>query len=48
MTLVLQMLHVIGEQLGVTGKFEMEELERLSRKTPVERLATELNERLPE
>ncbi len=48
MTLVLQMLHVIGEQLGVSGKFHLEELERLSRKTPVERLATELNERMPE
>jgi uncharacterized membrane protein len=48
MTLVLQMLHVIGEQLGVSGKFELEEVERLSRKTPVERLATELNREMPE
>lgn len=48
MTLVLQMLHVIGEQLGVSSKFEVAEIERLSRKTPVERLATELNEKLPE
>lgn len=47
-TLVLQMLRVMGEHLGVSHKFETGELEGLAEVTPVERLATELDEKMPE
>ncbi len=48
MTLVLQMLRTVGEHLGVEHKFALDELEGLSEVTSVERLATELEEKMPE
>lgn len=47
-TLVLQMLRVMGEHMGLSQQFEKGELEGLAEVTPVERLATELEEKMPE
>ncbi|HCC58220.1 MAG TPA: DUF1003 domain-containing protein [Solibacterales bacterium] len=47
-TLVLQMLRVMGEHMGVSQKFETGELQGLAQVTPVEQLATELDEKMPE
>jgi uncharacterized membrane protein len=48
MTLVLQMLRTVGEHLGMGHKFASEEIAGLAQVTPVERLATELKEKMPE
>ena len=47
MTMVLQMLRLIGEQVGVRDKRLDRELAQLSRETPVEMLANEIEESLP-
>lgn len=47
-TLVLQMLRVVGEHLGVEHKFKPGELEGLAEVTQVEHVATELDEKMPE
>lgn len=47
MTMVLQMLRLIGAGLGIKNQHLEEELAQLSQETPVEVLATEIEERLP-
>lgn len=48
MTLVLQMLREMGARLGLAGKFKGEEIDQLSRETPIEVLASELQHKLPD
>ncbi len=47
MTMVLQMLRLIGEKVGVRDRGLDRELAELSVETPVEMLAREIEERLP-
>jgi uncharacterized membrane protein len=47
MTMVLQMLRLIGNKVGVQDKRLDRELEQLSKETPVEMLASEIEESLP-
>ncbi|MDQ6707385.1 MAG: DUF1003 domain-containing protein [Acidobacteriota bacterium] len=47
-TLVLQMLHVMGKQLGIEEHSQPQELHELSTETAVEDLATQLQAELPE
>ena len=47
MTMVLQMLRLIGAQVGVRDTVLDQELSQLARETPVERLADEIEEKLP-
>ncbi len=47
MTLVLQMLQVIGDRLGIQNQFQHAQLEQLSSETPIERLAEELEDKIP-
>ncbi len=47
MTLVLQMLEAIGGRLGIQDKFHQSRLAELSSETPVERLAEELEDKIP-
>ncbi len=47
-TLVLQMLQVIGTRLGIEENSQPQEFQELSTETAVEDLATQLQEKLPE
>ncbi|MES1258144.1 MAG: DUF1003 domain-containing protein [Acidobacteriota bacterium] len=47
MTMVLQMLRLIGDRVGVRDLHLDQELAQLSAETPVERLASEIEESLP-
>jgi uncharacterized membrane protein len=48
MTLVLQMLRQIGTRLGIDEKFQKDEIEQLSAETPVELVADQLKEKIPD
>jgi len=47
MTMVLQMLRLIGARVGVRDTLLDRELSQLARETPVETLADEIEEKLP-